>query len=137
MKSTFLGFTNEILGPMALFSVPNFPSGPTPDLREIAYQENGIWKPWSIPTGMFVRYSLDTNKAAYVIMTLPVATTNQPMRAVFVFPGQESSLRETIQRTFNRIVFRSAPRPAASRPARERSLFFTNETKVSKAIDSP
>lgn len=136
VKSTFLGFTNELTGPVALFSISNLPGGPTPELRDVAYQENGAWRSRGIPIGIFVRYSTDTNNVWHIIMALPVAMTNQSMRAVFMFPRQESSLRELVQRAFKRITTRSQPQPAVSHPVRARSLFFTNRTVMGKAVDA-
>lgn len=154
VKSIFLGFTNEGFGTMALFSVQNIPLGSTPLLVDVAYQENGVWKSRGVPSAMFVQHSIDTNVSNLLpgelvlfrqrrhppvireIMALPVTTTNQAMRAVFKFPGQEITLKEAVERALNRIRFRSA-KPNPPLPARRRSLYFTNETVVRKAEELP
>ena len=154
VKSTFLGFTNGAFGPMALFSVQNIPLGPTPHLVDVAYQENGVWKSRGVTPGIFLHDSINTNvrelllgvlinhrprshpPVTRTIVSLPVTTTNQPMRAVFKFPGQEISLKEAMERALDRIRFRSA-KPNPPPPTRVRSLYFTNETVVRKAEDLP
>src|SRR5687767_2074347 len=88
VNSTFLGFTNETAATMALFSARNLPSGPTPELRAIAYKQGWAWKSQGVPPGMFVRYAIDTNDFTRIIMALPVAATNQPTRFIFEFPGR-------------------------------------------------
>lgn len=96
VKSSFLGFTNETLNEvqltnvtLALFGVRNFPTGPSPELRDIAYKQNGRWQSRGVPPGMLYSVRIDTNDFTRQIMALPVASTNQPTQFVFEFPEED------------------------------------------------